>query len=89
MSSFFHFDPLNLVTVLFLAAVAWTKMGDRIHWYGKWIEKHDRECDENRKALTVLFTELKTANSKLLTLTEAQDYRIARLEAQADRAQHR
>lgn len=76
INSLFHVDPINLIVVIGGFIAAWVTMRAESKRHGTWIDKHDRECDEQRKANTAILTALQVTNSHLVTLVESQEKRL-------------
>lgn len=84
MKELLHFDPLNLIVVVLAAVGAYFTLQRDSKWHTQWIQKHDKECDEQRTINTGLFTELKSMSAHLATLTEAHEKRLDRAENYID-----
>ena len=85
MSNLIHFDLLNLIVVVVGLIGAYFTLVRDMRWHTEWIKKHDAECDEQRKNINAVFSELKTSNSHLSTLVDSHHDRIVRIENQIDR----
>lgn len=78
----------NLITILLISIGfigTWYTLKSDSRWHTTWIKKHSEDCDEYRKINAEVLTEIRTTNAHLVTLTEAHDHRLGRLEQQADR----
>lgn len=83
---FDHIDPVMLVIVASAFIGQWYLQKGTSKWHTEWIQKHDKECDERRETNNTILVELKTANSHLVTLTEAHGHRLDRIESIQDRS---
>lgn len=89
MSEYFHVDPVNLVVVVAGIIVMWTTLRNDSKWHSTWIKKHDKECDEQRKANNKILGELTVSNEHLSTLADSQSKRQDAFEAELIRSRER
>ena len=85
MNDLIHFDPINLVTMLFLSIAAIVTVRNTVSLHTKWIKKHDDECIEQRKINNEILTELKISNASLHEIAKSNVHRIDRIENVMDR----
>lgn len=86
MKDLLHFDLVTVVVLLAGFVGTWYTLKSDSRWHTAWIKKHSEDCDEYRKGNAELLTAIRTTNAHLVTLTEAHDHRLERLEQQSDMA---
>ena len=82
---YLHFDPVTLAVVILAAIGGWYKVSNSSDWHTDWIKKHERNCDDYKRAQSQILTELQVSNARLAEISLHSTQRLDRLEDRMDK----